>query len=98
VEHAFAVQDRSARSIEALLETRKRGNSIFPSAMSMTIAPGSYFVRMPTQDGRHAMVIFPPGPQSLDDIQCMCGVGDSVQFLRRVVISETGGGKCLLQS
>eukprot|EP00536_Pseudo-nitzschia_multiseries_P011637 jgi/Psemu1/67987/estExt_Genemark1.C_4070004 len=53
--------------------------SVLPSATTTsTIAPGSYIMEMPTQGDRSAMVVFPPGPQSLEDIRYMLGmdVGD----------------------
>jgi hypothetical protein len=40
------------------------------------IATGSFFMTMPTQEGRHAMVIFPPCPESLKDIRFMLGITD----------------------
>ena len=43
----------------------------------MVIAPGSYFMRMPSQGGREALVIFPPGEQSLQDIRYMLGLPDN---------------------
>jgi hypothetical protein len=92
--------------MEVLLDTTKRKNvasgSIFPVATTMVVAPGSYFLRMPTQDGRQALVVFPPGNQSLEDIRFMHELqeGDDlpqVQSLRRIVVNDGGGAKCLLQ-
>lgn len=106
INHSFSIQEAMARKMEALLDTTRRKNgasgSIFPVATTMVIAPGSYFLRMPTQDGRQALVVFPPGNQSLEDIRYMHQLqeGDDlpqVQSLRRVVMNNDGGAKCLLQ-
>jgi hypothetical protein len=106
IDYSFSIQDATARKMEALLDTTRRNNvasgSIFPVATTMVIAPGSYFLRMPTQDGRQALVVFPPGNQSLEDIRFMHELqeGDDlpqVQSLRRVVVNDGGGAKCLLQ-
>ena len=73
---------------------------------TLSIALGSYFLTMPTQDGRKAIVIFPPEESSLQDIQFMMGSGEDaegedgcsqgtsnlgVQRLRHVSVS---GGSC----
>jgi hypothetical protein len=106
IDHSFSIQEAIARKMEALLDTTRRKNvasgSIFPVATTMMIAPGSYFLRMPTQDGRQALVVFPPGNQSMEDIRSMLALqaGDDlpqVQSLRRVVVNDGGGAKCLLQ-
>jgi hypothetical protein len=106
IDHSFSIQEDIARKMEVWLETTRRKNvasgSIFPVATTMMIAPGSYFLRMPTQDGRQALVVFPPGNQSLEDIRFMHELqeGDDlpqVQSLRRVVVNDGGGAKCLLQ-
>lgn len=58
---------------------------------------------MPTQGGRQALVIFPPGEQSLKDIRHMYELQaeeelPQVQYLKRVIVSGMGhdGFKCLL--
>ncbi|KAL3941797.1 MAG: hypothetical protein SGBAC_003913 [Bacillariaceae sp.] len=85
-------------------EKREIGKSIFPATSTMDIAPGSYFLKMSTQEGRHAWVIFEPGPESIQDIKYMNGMDDDadvpedIQKLKRAVIVEKGGLKCLLQS
>jgi hypothetical protein len=66
----------------------------------MTIASGSYVLEMTTQEGRTAMVIFPPGRQSLDDIQYMLGGSDersNCHILNRVLAAPSGDVKCFLQ-
>ena len=63
---------------------------------------------MPIQDGRKAIVIFPPGEKSLEDIRYMLGMEkedddgcvDSmldIQTLQRVLALPDGGCKLLLQ-
>lgn len=46
------------------------------SRSTTLIAAGSFFTTMPTQDGRQAIVIFPPCPESLKDIRFMLGISD----------------------
>jgi hypothetical protein len=59
---------------------------------------------MPTQDGRQAIVIFPPGQDSLEDISFMLGMDEDddkrplVQALHKTVVSEDGTCKLLLRS
>lgn len=70
----------------------------------MDIAPASYFLKMSTQEGRHAWVIFEPGPESIQDIKYMNGmdedadVPEDIRKLKRAMVVEKGGLKCLLQS
>jgi len=76
---------------------------ILPSTTTIsTIAPGSYVLEMPTQEDRNAMVIFPPGPQSLQDIRYMLGMDDDAevptQRLKRAIATPRGGFKILLVS
>jgi hypothetical protein len=71
----------------------------FPSPALISIDPGSYVLEMTTQEGRTAMVFFPPGPQSLQDIEYMLGGTEeppSIQTLMRVDPSPLGGIKCLM--
>jgi hypothetical protein len=76
--------------------------NILPSTTTSTITPGSYILEMPTQDDRTAMVIFPPGPDSLEDIRYMIGGMGGQQFptkiLKRAISRPGGGFKILLQS
>jgi hypothetical protein len=56
---------------------------------------------MPTQEDRTATVIFPPGPESLQDIHYMLGgMGDdgqmTAQLLKRAVVTTGGVFKLLL--
>ena len=75
----------------------------------MVIAPGSYFMRMPSQGGREALVIFPPGEQSLQDIRYMLGLPDNndnddetsnnpsaLQSVKRISEMRDGGAKVSL--
>ena len=66
----------------------------------MNIEPGSHFLEMPTQGGRHAIVIFPPGQQSLTDIKYMMGDEDhgETRNLVRVIGSGSGGGRFFLRA
>ncbi|CAB9508985.1 expressed unknown protein [Seminavis robusta] len=65
--------------------------------VSLSIATGSYFLTMPTQGGREAIVIFPPTESSLQDIQYMLGSSatqdetmPAVQQLQRIMSSRDG--------
>jgi hypothetical protein len=79
------------------------GKSVFPSkAASFIVAPGSYFVEMTAHEGRKALVIFPPDPKSLEDINYMCGDQDEdqrprIQIFQRGIALPGGGLQCLLQ-
>jgi hypothetical protein len=90
--------------LDSLCQSRKFGNSIFPSMSTLEIAQGSYFLQMDTQEGRQALVIFPPGSQSIKDIKHMKGlesedeVGDELQALKRAILAGNGGCKFLLRS
>lgn len=80
-------------------------------AESLTISVGSYFLTMPTQDGRKAIVIFPSEESSLGDIRFMMGPGEDdgeagssqlaapsgVQRLCHAMVSESGSCKLLLK-
>ena len=59
---------------------RKIGIPILPTSniQSYSIPTGSYCMTMPTQDGRNAIVLFPPGQQSIDDIHCMMNQSSDV--------------------
>ena len=75
--------------------------NILPCTTTSTIAPGSYVLEMPTQEDRTATVIFPPGPESLQDIHYMLGgMGDdgqmTAQLLKRAVVTTGGVFKLLL--
>jgi hypothetical protein len=75
--------------------------NILPCTTTSTIAPGSYVLEMPTQEDRTATVIFPPGPESLQDIHYMLGgMGDdaqlTTQLLKRAVVTKGGVFKLLL--
>jgi hypothetical protein len=93
-----------AKALSRPLSTRCSEDSIFPTSGSLTIAQGSYCMTMPTQDGRQAIVIFPPGQDSLEDISFMLGMDEDddkrplVQALHKTVVSEDGTCKLLLRS
>ena len=84
---------------------------VISSAESLSIALGSYFLTMPTQEGRKAIVIFPPEESSLKDIKFMMGPGDEleeggwsqttslpgVQRLRHAMVSQGGSCKMILK-
>ena len=100
----FLTRSESCESIGRLLRSTCTGGISQPEKLS--IALGSYFLTMPTQDGRKAIVIFPPEESSLRDIRFMMGSGEDeevegecsqvttnlgVQRLRHVAVS---GGSC----
>lgn len=92
------------RLLSGLCEKRDIGKSIFPLTSTMEIPPGSYFIKMPSQEGRHAWVIFESGPESIHDIKYMRGIGEEddapedIQKLKGALVTEKGGLNCLLQS
>ena len=90
--------------LDEFCQNRGFGKSVFPSTATFEIAHGSYFIQMSTQEGRQALVIFPPGTQSIEDIKYMKGLerddelDDEIQTLKQSTITGNGGCKCLLQS
>ena len=83
------------RSLEVLVVHPRQllEKPIFPTLNSFHIPCGSFYLQMPTKDGRQAIVLFPPGEQSLEDIRDMYEVqeGDdlpNVQVLQRVVLTN----------
>ncbi len=86
-----------------MIHPRKLDKSTFPTVSSYHIATGSYFLQMPTRGSRQALVIFPPGDESLNDIRHMYELqeGDKMpqlQCLKQVVVAGHGhdGCKCLV--
>lgn len=77
--------------------------SPFATSSTYIMAPGSYLLSMPTAEGsgRTALVIFPPGDQSLQDIKYMLQKDtiehEHVRMLHQVKVSEDGAG-CRLYS
>jgi hypothetical protein len=59
-------------------EPRREG-SILVASKSIRIASDSLIMHMPTQEGRSAVVIFPPGQQSTNDIYFMLGIDPNVE-------------------
>jgi hypothetical protein len=103
VECSSTISHTIGQALEHCCRRREFGTSIFPSMASHQIVQGSYFIQMPTQNGRHALVIFPPGSQSLEDIRHMYDLQEEddfppIQSLKRVITSVNGDCKCLLQS
>jgi len=73
-------------------------NRLLPVSNSYHIPSGSFLLSMPTQGGRSAVVIFPPGDQSLVDIQYMLGNKEqAVKKVHRTVALGDGSCKLLLQ-
>jgi len=83
--------------LESCVLPRSIEKSIFPTLNSHHLICGSFYLQMPTQDGRQAIVIFPPGEQSLEDIRYMYEIQDggdlpNVQVLQRVVLNTDSDG------
>ena len=58
---------------------RRFSDAVAPKISNCLISPGSFVLSMPTQDGRQAIVIFPPERDSLQDIEYMLG-GETAQI------------------
>jgi len=102
-ENVGTVRSYCAKALSKACHVRSMNESMLPASGSFTIPPGSYFMTMPTQDGRQAIVVFPPDEQSLEDIDFMLGMDDEnekpkVQKLHKTVISQNGGCKLFLRS
>lgn len=67
----------------------------------LKIEEGSFFLTMPTMDGRSAVVFFPPRDESLEDIKYMLGTDDlgevDVRQMKRARLVDCGKG-CILRS
>jgi hypothetical protein len=86
----FSLVQFDACSIPA----REQG-SIFPtSSSSMVIPTGSLVLKMPTQLGRMAIVIFPPGEQSIEDINYMTGEGEEPYRIEKFHRMQSIQGGC----
>ncbi|KAL3913170.1 MAG: hypothetical protein SGILL_006595, partial [Bacillariaceae sp.] len=72
---------------------KQRGHDFFPEPSSFAIECGSYVLEMATQEGRKAKVIFPPGLESLGDIEYMIGASGEttpIHTVKRFVMSSSG--------
>ena len=87
---------KCAQILSPLVSTLPPRNSLFVGCTKVAIVPGSYLLSMPTQNGRSALVIFPPGEQSLDDIDMMLGdegrEGKDVLELHRASVVDGDDG------
>ena len=78
------------KAISGTVNTKQR--SLFSSYSTMFLEEGSYVMTMPTMENREAIVIFPPRPESLEDIEYMLNDDSTrvVQTLRRVILTNGG--------
>jgi hypothetical protein len=97
----IAIMNNVGRQLHRHCSSRKEtGQSVFPPAATKSIVAGSYFVEMPTPGGLTATVIFPPGPQSLEDIRYMADAEEhsNIRILKRSISTSSGNIKCFLQN
>ena len=84
------------------LKTKKTLRSVFPSRTTFHLSEGSVVVKMTTAGGREAIVVFPPGPDALKDVEYMLGDESSdrpaIHQLRRVVATNGGCKLSLYES
>lgn len=98
----FAIAIRGNELLSHLSPARSKSEGdFFPSPASASILPGSYVLEMPTQGGRTAQVIFPPGVQSMVDIKYMLGATSddatsSLHAIKRFVVLPSGSLQCLM--
>lgn len=72
--HAQDCYSNLVAQLPSQLDSFSRGGSMLPIPSSVvTLANGSFVMQMPTQEGRSAVVVFPPGKESLEDILFMLG-------------------------
>lgn len=100
----MALFESNLKTSTTLVWNRKNTETLFSVQKAVVVPFGSYFLRMPTQEGRHALVIFPPGNESLEDVRCMMGLDDSdgdpsakLQIVHNVKLVHERGCKLLLQ-
>ncbi|GAX12606.1 hypothetical protein FisN_13Lh066 [Fistulifera solaris] len=58
-----------ARCTTRLIPQHRRTNCILKKPNKFCLALGSFVISMPTQEGRNALVVFPPGDDSIKDIE-----------------------------
>jgi hypothetical protein len=87
-------QDACAHRLSRLIMSVPVKNSPLATSTTNTLAIGSFLLNMPTMEdsGRSALVIFPPGEQSLEDIKHMLQKdsidGEDVRVLQQVRAAE----------
>jgi hypothetical protein len=87
---------RCSKHVHQLSARQHLSDVIMPPISSFNIPAGSFIISMPIQDGRNARVIFPPGPQSLNDIKLINGDDDASApkiKIQRVVTQQDGSLK-----
>jgi hypothetical protein len=95
---AAEVRDNCNKTLMRFIPALKSRESLYGLTAddSDTIVEGSYILTMPTANGRTAMVIFPPGDESLQDIKCMLGLEEiadvEVRKLQQVRLIGKGQG------
>ncbi|GAX27827.1 hypothetical protein FisN_13Hh066 [Fistulifera solaris] len=58
-----------ARCATRLMPQRHRTSCLLKKPNKISLALGSFVISMPTQEGRNALVVFPPGDDSIRDIE-----------------------------
>lgn len=66
-----------AKLLQFIPPARPAHQRFFPVTSTFSILPGSYFMTMPTQGDRSAIVIFPPTENSLKDIRLMLELNEN---------------------
>lgn len=86
--------ERHQEDMSTLVRQSREQGSVFPSRTSMRLVEGSYLLQMPSQDGRHAIVVFPPRAEALEDIEMMLSGHEderpTVYRIRKVVCTGNG--------
>ena len=68
-----ALRSVCTHSLSKLVAQESCSGPLLRLPQSISFAKGSLIMQMPTQEGRSAVVVFPPGQQSLKDIRFMLG-------------------------
>lgn len=86
ISHCCALSDN--------IKSKATRRSVFPSRKTLHLSEGSFIIKMPTDGGREAIVVFPPGSSALNDIEFMLGNESddrpTIHQLRRVVATKDG--------
>ncbi len=77
---------------------KRIGTDVFPTSTAFLIPAGSYFMMLPTREGRKAVAIFPPTQESLEDIDAVLGPDEAKVLKLRRAISVGNGCKFFLQA
>ncbi len=85
-----------ARCATRLISQRHRTKCILTKPNKISVALGSFVISMPTQEGRNALVVFPPGDDSVRDIEYFRNGEESLTIQELHGFTSQPDGSCHL--